>query len=193
MISRRLKVLLSNIFFKTRKNITLGKDTYIGMGSTILGTPFTFGDYGGVDKIYVIGSQPTYIGRYCAIASNLTIVTSNHFLNKPNIQAKLQNELFSDSMDDISKGGVTIGNNVWIGINVTVLPGVTIGDGAVIGAGSVISKSIPPFTIAVGNPARVIRKRFSEKTIRKLMKDPWWEWDREKIKQNKKFFVTPLQ
>jgi acetyltransferase-like isoleucine patch superfamily enzyme len=75
-----------------------------------------------------------------------------------------------------TKGDVTIGNDVWIGQHVTILSGVTIGDGAVIGAHSVVGKSIPPYAIAVGNPARVIRYRFDEKTIEMLLKIQWWNW-----------------
>lgn len=75
------------------------------------------------------------------------------------------------------KGDTVVGNDVWIGQNVTVLPGVHIGDGAIIGADSVVAKDIPPYTIAAGNPCRVIRKRFDDELIEYLLALKWWDWD----------------
>ena len=188
-----LKILMSRLKFGHRKNITLGPGSYIGSESVIRGTQVKIGRDTGVEKLYVVGSQPVTIGKYCALAGDLTIITSNHILNKPNIQAKMQNELFGDSMDDGAKGPVVIGNNVWIGLRVIILPGVQIGDGAVVGAGSVVTKSVPAFQIAAGNPARIIRSRFSKRTIDKLLRDPWWEWGEEKIKSSSRFFVSQLK
>lgn len=192
-MNRTFNVWLSRLRYFAHKNITFGKEAYIGGNSQIYGTRLDLGDYTGIENLIVIGSQPVHIGKYCALAGHLTIITSNHILDKPNIQARLQNLYFQDSMDDARKGGVTIGNNVWIGLHALILPGVTIGDGAVVGAGSVVTKSVEPFTIVAGNPAKVIRKRFSEKTIQKLLDDPWWEWDTDTIKNKKEFFTDQLQ
>lgn len=188
---RDILISVSQLLHGRKNHITLGHKAYIGWRSQILGTPITLGNYTGIDTLYVVGSQPVSIGSYCALAGELTIITSNHVIDKPNLQALLQNE-FHDTMDDGSKGPVNIGHNVWIGRNVTILPGVTIGNGAVIGAGSIVTKSIPDYAIAVGNPARIKRKRFSSKTIKKLQADPWWDWSREKILKNKKFFTKTL-
>src|SRR5262249_7054657 len=70
---------------------------------------------------------------------------------------------------------VTIGNDVWTGHNVNVTAGVNVGDGAVIAAGSVVTKDVPPYAIVGGVPATVIRYRFSEKTIERLLRVKWWE------------------
>jgi acetyltransferase-like isoleucine patch superfamily enzyme len=70
---------------------------------------------------------------------------------------------------------VTIGSDVWTGHNVNILPGVNVGDGAVIGAGSVVTKDVPPFAIVAGVPAKVVRLRFSEPTIERLLRLKWWE------------------
>jgi tetrahydrodipicolinate N-succinyltransferase len=70
---------------------------------------------------------------------------------------------------------VTIGSDVWTGHNVNILPGVSVGDGAVIGAGSVVTRDVPPFAIVAGSPARVLRMRFSERTIERLLCLKWWE------------------
>ncbi len=71
-----------------------------------------------------------------------------------------------------------------IGQNVTIMPGVHIGDGAIIGANSVVARDIPPYTVAVGNPCEVVRKRFDEKQIEVLLELQWWNWDAEKIFRN---------
>ncbi len=188
-MKRSLKVLISHLIAK--KNVQLGKDAYI-WNSKIFGTHVHVDDGTGIEELYVIGSQSVTIGKHCALAGRLTIITSNHLMTKPNIQSKLQLDHFSEGLDHSSKGPVIIGNNVWIGLNVTILPGVKIGDGAVIGAGSVVTKSIEPFSIAAGNPAKEIRKRFPSKIIKKLLADPWWEWDQEKIKNSPKFFTKEL-
>ena len=79
------------------------------------------------------------------------------------------------------KGDTVIGNDVWIGQNATILPGVTIGDGAIIGASSVVGSDIAPYTIAVGNPARAIKKRFDDELIELLLKFKWWDRSIEEI------------
>lgn len=82
-----------------------------------------------------------------------------------------------------SKGDVVIGNDVWIAANVTILSGVNIGDGAVIGAGAVVTRNIPPYAIAAGNPARVIKFRLDEATIERLLGLQWWSWAHERIEK----------
>ena len=73
---------------------------------------------------------------------------------------------------------------MWIGQNVTILPGVHIGNGAIIGANSVVTKDVPAYHVAGGNPARIIRKRFGDKTIDFLQQIKWWDWPAEKIFDN---------
>ena len=122
------------------------------------------------------------IGRYCSIAGGVNIfLGGNHRLDWVTTYP------FSDLVKEwpsaagiggtpVTKGDVKIGNDVWIGSFATILSGVTIGNGAVIGAGAVVGRDVPPYGIAVGNPARVIRYRFSEETIERLQKIQWWNW-----------------
>jgi acetyltransferase-like isoleucine patch superfamily enzyme len=81
----------------------------------------------------------------------------------------------------VSKGDVDIGSDVWIGRGAHVLSGVTVGHGAVIGGYSVVTKDVPPYTIVAGNPAREIRKRFSDEQIEALLAIAWWDWPQDKI------------
>lgn len=78
--------------------------------------------------------------------------------------------------DPTTRGDIVVGNDVWIGQRASILSGVTIGDGAVVGAGAVVSRNIPPYAVAVGNPAVVTRMRFSEDQIAALLRIRWWEW-----------------
>ena len=79
------------------------------------------------------------------------------------------------------KGDTVVGNDVWIGQNVTVLPGVRIGDGAIIAANAVVSRDVPAYHIAGGNPCRILRKRFDDDLIAYLLELKWWDWSPEKI------------
>jgi virginiamycin A acetyltransferase len=159
----------------------LGSNTTIGTGTNINGAA------------YIASSKnaPVTIGKYCAIAHNFRIRPRNHYTGYINLQDKFQNRYNFPHLDSI-KGPVSIGNNVWIADNVLILSGVTIGDGAVIGAGSVVTKDIPPYCIAVGNPAKVIKKRFCESVIEQLIEIKWWDWSDAKIQRNRHIFEIDL-
>lgn len=79
------------------------------------------------------------------------------------------------------KGDTVIGNDVWIGQNVTIMPGVHIGDGAIIGTNSTVASNIPAYSIAVGNPAKVVKKRFDDELTALLENFRWWDRDIEEI------------
>lgn len=141
---------------------------------------------GGESSINVKKWEPSgeiLIGNFCSIAGGLEIFTGgNHrtdwFTTFPfgHIYQDRFNK-FNGKGHPVTNGNVVIGNNVWIGEDVTILSGVTIGDGAVVGAKSVVTKNVEPYHIVGGNPAKVIRKRFSEGVIDKLLEIKWWYWD----------------
>ena len=79
---------------------------------------------------------------------------------------------------------IIIGNDVWVGSGATIVSGVKIGSGAIIGSNAMVTKDIPPYAVAVGNPARVVKYRFDEGTIKKFMAVRWWNWDLDKICAN---------
>lgn len=81
-----------------------------------------------------------------------------------------------------TRGDVVIGNDVWFGQSSVILNGVTIGDGAVIGAHALVTRDVLPYAIVGGNPAGIIRKRFSDEQIKALLEVKWWDWPRDKLK-----------
>ncbi len=131
------------------------------------------------------------IGKFCAIAKGVEFIMNgaNHKMNSvttyPFYIVGGGWEKVAPPLNELPlKGDTVIGNDVWIGQNVTVLPGVHIGDGAVIGADSVVSKDIPSYTIAAGNPCEVKKQRFDDDLKEYLLKLKWWDWDSEKIFAN---------
>jgi len=109
------------------------------------------------------------IGAFCTFASLVVI-----FLDGEHHTEYITTYPLGGDSHPRSKGGVTIGNDVWIGWDATIMSGVTIGDGAAIGARAVVTKDVEPYTIVAGNPARVIRKRFSDQIIEQLLEARWW-------------------
>ncbi len=89
------------------------------------------------------------------------------------------------------KGDTVVDNDVWIGQNVTVMPGVHIGDGSIIAANSVVTKDVPPYHIAGGNPCKIIKKRFDDELIDYLLNLKWWDWSEEKIFKNLEVLCSP--
>lgn len=130
------------------------------------------------------------IGSYCAVGGRLIVRSGNHNMGYVNLQDHAQRHIIQSakSVIGVTKGGVKIGHAVWIGDSVIVLPGVEIGNGAVIGAGSVVTKSVPSFAVAAGNPAKVLRYRFPDDIIACLRKLEWWHWDDAKLRANRWLF-----
>ncbi len=120
------------------------------------------------------------IGKFCQIGSGVEFIMNgaNHQMNSPSTYPfYIFNGWKQDKpkKEDLPcKGDTVIGNDVWIGQNVTFLPGVHVGDGCIIGANSVVAKDIPPYSVVVGNPARVVRRRFDDEMIDLLEKLEWW-------------------
>ena len=127
------------------------------------------------------------IGSFCSIAGNVKVfLGGNHRVDWVSTFpfGSIKKDIFKPYADleyNKSNGNVTIGNDVWIGHSATIMSGVTIGDGAVIGAEAVIAKDVSPYTVVVGNPAKVIRKRFSPEVIKELLRIKWWDWSDEVI------------
>ncbi|MFT0715942.1 CatB-related O-acetyltransferase [Flagellimonas lutimaris] len=130
------------------------------------------------------------IGKFCMIASDVKFIMNgaNHLTDS---LSTYPFSIFGNGWEKAmegktypQKGDINIDNDVWIGYNATIMAGVTIGDGAIIATNSTVIKDVEPYSIVGGNPAREIKKRFSDKTIAKLLKIQWWNWDIEKITAN---------
>lgn len=162
-------------------------NVYVAPGSKI-SSSVRIGRYSRLNAPSFIG--PCSIGKFVACGGRLIVRSSDHFTCYANIQDWAQKYIIKSStrVAGKSKGNVEIKSASWIGDSVIVLPGGSIGYGAVIGAGSVVTKPIPDFAVAVGNPAKVIKYRFPEHCIEFLLRIRWWDWSLKKIRNNKPFF-----
>lgn len=136
--------------------------------------------------------DPCVIGPY-SIVGRIIMRSANHYTEYLNIQETAQRRVIGGrSMLKPPKRLVTIGAGTWIGDNVTILPDVEIGNGAIVGAGSVVTRSVPPYAIVVGNPARVMRYRYPEEIIELIAPVEWWTWSDEKLRANRDLFEIDL-
>lgn len=121
------------------------------------------------------------IGRYTSVAHDVTfIVDMNHDYRKP-CQGRISGVKYNRPELINRKGQIVIMNDCWIGEKATILSGVTIGNGAVVAAEAVVTKDVPPYAIAAGNPARIIGYRFDEEQIEKLNLIRWWNWAADRV------------
>jgi virginiamycin A acetyltransferase len=127
------------------------------------------------------------IGKFCQIAAGATFIMNgaNHRMNAASTFPFYIMEGWAQEPPPLSalplKGDTVVGNDVWIGQNATILPGVHIGDGAIIGLNSVVGSDVEPYTIACGNPAKAVRKRFDDELIALLEAFRWWDKPVEEI------------
>lgn len=155
------------------------------------------GSYVSNMEISFLGENPqmphVLIGRFCSLADKIyfSIANDHSYKNVSSFPFDVKwiiDKIF-DSVSPLpyirpNHYQVIIGHDVWIGRGVKIMGGVKIGNGAVIGMDAVVAKDIPPYAIAVGNPARIIKYRFDEETIRKFLAVKWWNWDLKKIADN---------
>lgn len=141
--------------------------------------------------VSVDGAGRCTIGRWNAIGVDLRVLTSNHVTSTANMHGALHARLTPDEPGSIP-GDVEIGSATWIGDRVTVLAGAHIGHGAVVGAGSLVRGVVVPFCVAVGVPARTIRRRFADDVCDALLELAWWDWPMGRLERNAVFFAADL-
>ena len=141
---------------------------------------------------YKINHDNLIIGKFCSIAcgAKFLFTSGNHSLKSLSTYTfpiffeewELDRADITSAWDN--KGDIIVGNDVWIGFEAVIMQGVRIGDGAIIGSRAVVTKDVEPYTIVGGVPAKPIRKRFDDETIKALLDLRWWDFPAEKIKEN---------
>jgi acetyl esterase len=172
-----------------RSNIEIGEFTYFHDAEHKR-------DFADRNVLYNYGKERLVIGRYCCIASGTRFIMSagNHpMIGIGTFPFSMFAGAWGDATRDVvlpSRGDTIVGNNVWFGLDSTVLPGVRIGDGAIIGAGAMVASDVPPYAIVAGNPARVIRRRFTDDEIAELLAIAWWYWPVEMVTAHARTIMT---
>lgn len=170
----------------------LVQDSHLGayceVGARTLLTEVTMEDYS-----YIVNDgQMTYteVGKFCSIAAMTRINPGNHPMQRATqahftyrASAYFPGEPDEAEFFDWRRGNrVRIGHDVWIGHGAVILPGRSVGIGAVIAAGAIVTKDVPAYTIVVGNPARIVRRRFPEDVAERLTQLAWWNWSHESLR-----------
>ncbi len=145
---------------------------------------------------YAMNRDRLTIGNFCSIACGAKFIFTgaNHTLRSistypfPIFRAWEESSQVGEAWD--KRGDITIGNDVWIGYEAIIMSGVRIGDGAIIGTRAVVTKAVPPYAIVGGVPAKLIRYRYDEPTIEKLLRLKWWDWAPELIQKRLKLIRT---
>ncbi len=130
------------------------------------------------------GSVKVRVGKFCSIGPGISFLLGVEHRTDWGTMYPF-NRLLARECENTSsvasKGDIVIGNDVWIGANATILSGVSIGDGCIVGSNTVVSKSVEPYSIIVGNPGRVAKRRFSSDKIDMLSEMKWWDWDYQRL------------
>ncbi len=181
---------LTTVYLKavvTNPNIIIGDYT---MYNDFFADPTKF-EKNNVLYHYPVNKDRLIIGKFCSIACGAKFIfnSANHTLRSISTypfqiffdEWGLKKNQVASAWDN--KGDTVIGNDVWIGYEAVILSGVHIGDGAIIGTRAVVTKDVLPYTVVGGVPAKKIRKRYDEKTIRELLKIKWWDWPFYKIQR----------
>lgn len=146
---------------------------------------------------YDFSEDRLIIGKFCAIARGVKFIMNgaNHKISGISTYPF---QIFGNGWERVmpgpgdlpNKGDTVVGNDVWIGYDALIMPGVRIGDGSIISSRSVVVSDLPPYSVAGGNPAKVIRRRFDDEVIADLLGIAWWDWDAEKITRNLERIVS---
>ena len=155
----------------------------IGRRNLIVGSSLGVGTYTGSNTVI----HDVDIGKFCCISWDVSLGGFSHDYEAASLYSKVNwLQRFGIALEEKleERPRTRIGNDVWLASGVNVIGGVSIGDGAVLGAGAVVVDDIPPYAIAVGVPARVIKFRFPESYIDRLLAIAWWDWPWDTIRAN---------
>lgn len=137
------------------------------------------------------------IGKFCALATGVRFIMNgaNHKLSGIStypfqIFGNGWEKVMPEPGDLPNKGDTVVGHDVWIGYEAVIMPGVTIGHGAIVAAKSVVVRDVPPYAIVGGNPAQVLKRRFSDEVVQELLELAWWDWPIERITRHLELIVS---
>jgi virginiamycin A acetyltransferase len=138
--------------------------------------------------LYHYGPEMLRIGKYCALGAGVRFIMSgaNHRMDGPStFPFPIMGGAWANHAGLLTglpnRGDTVIGNDVWIGYHVFVMPGIHVGHGAIIASGSVVASDVPDYGIVGGNPAKLIRKRYTDAEIERLLALAWWNWPVEHV------------
>jgi virginiamycin A acetyltransferase len=147
--------------------------------------------------LYHFGPERLVIGWFCAFATDVRFIMNgaNHRMDGPStFPFPIMGGTWAEDMDLLvglpSRGDTVVGHDVWLGHSVTVMPGVRIGHGAIVASGAVVVDDVPDYAIAGGNPAKVIRRRYSDTDIARLLDLAWWDWPIERITEHVRIIMS---
>ena len=205
-----LKNILKKLYFKIKfptlnlgKNVNIGTNSFFEGENKIFSNTFFSGFLGFGSYIGENSNISGKIGRYCSIANNVSVIKGRHptkkivsthpvfFSNKKvTLKPFLKENIFDEHIyaDSNNRYSVIIGNDVWVGYGASILEGVKIGDGAIIAAHALVTKDVDPYCIVGGVPAKVIKKRFTDKQINILLGNKWWDKSVKWIEKNIEIF-----
>jgi len=173
-----------------RGEIDLASETRLSRGCILNGAVSLGRGTNLEPKVELIGN--IQFGRYCAVARHNIFQESNHETEQPSAQMRLYRNLLDSHLQTVSKGPITVGNDVWFGARSIILSGVTIGDGAVVAAGSVVTDDVEPYAVVAGVPANRVKWRFPQPVRERLLELAWWEWEPERIRAHRPFFEQKI-
>ncbi|MFD7736142.1 CatB-related O-acetyltransferase [Kitasatospora phosalacinea] len=133
--------------------------------------------------LYHYGPEKLVIGKFCALGEGVRFLMNgaNHRMDGPStFPFPIMGGSWADHFDLLTglpgRGDTTVGNDVWLGYGATVMPGVRIGHGAIVAAGSVVVEDVPDYGVVGGNPARLLRRRYDDAVVERLLALAWWDW-----------------
>lgn len=175
MIKKLKKIIkiLINYDDKKKQNLKENSEKFQIMHNSILSGDNQIGDYTYIGFNCII--TQSVVGRYCSIANNVSIGIGEHTINRVSTSSLF----YENPFETLTQGECIIGNDVWIGSNAVIRRGVKIGNGAIIGANSFVNRDVNDFEIVGGLPAKLIKKRFDENTIKLIKESNWWDFDIE--------------
>ncbi len=148
--------------------------------------------YGVLDVFATNNTNKLKIGNFCSIADYVRFLLSADHPSNLVSTYPFKARIIDGSAEALSKGDIVIADDVWIGSNSIILSGVCLGQGSIVAAGSVVTKDVPPYAIVGGVPAKVIKYRFDEKIIKKLLSLDYSKLTAEMVKENQELFYSPL-